>query len=106
MAEFNETVIDHVGGIGCSDEWCGVSTGEISIKNRLEQLAEKYPQEVECVAKNSDGSVYYHVPWEWVKIKPPKIVSEEVKARLAEYSKLYGFKKSVNDNHISQIDGE
>ena len=72
MAEFNETVIDHVGTIFKSDDWCGVSTGEVSVKNTLKRLAEKYPDEVECIAENSDGSVYYHVPWDWVAIRKPK----------------------------------
>lgn len=84
MAEFNETVIDHVGGIGCSDDWCGVSTGEMALRNKLERLAEKYPDEVECIAKNSDGSVYYHIPWKWVSIRKPKQMGfseEELKNR-------------------------
>ena len=87
MAEFNETVIDHIGGIGCSDDWCGVSTGEMAIKNRLERLAEQYPDEVECIAKNSDGSVYYHVPWRWVSIRHPVRYSEEQLERKKEILK-------------------
>lgn len=75
--EFNETVIDHVGGIGCSDDWCGISTGEKWLAFKLEQLAKKYPSEVECISKNKDGSVYYHIPWNWVKIRRPPVYTQE-----------------------------
>ena len=71
--EFNESVIDHIEG----DEWCGVSTGEMALRNKLERLAKEYPDKVKCIAKNDDGSVYYHVPWHWVKIHRPKNYSEE-----------------------------
>ena len=84
MAEFNETVIDHIGGIGCSDDWCGVSTGEKWLVNKLERLAEENPEEVECIAKNKDGNVYYHVPWKWIRIQRPPVYTDEQKERFAE----------------------
>lgn len=100
MAEFNETVIDHVGGIDCSDEWCGVSTGEKWLCNRLKRLAEKYPDEVECIAENSDGSVYYHVPWNWVKIYNPmkKLTKEQIQERDERLAKARAKLESVK-NH-------
>lgn len=72
MAEFSETVIDHVSG----DEWCGVSTGEKRWATKLERFAKEYPNNVERIAENDDGSVYYHVPWDWVNIRRPKRFSE------------------------------
>lgn len=100
MAEFNETVIDHVGTIFESDDWCGVSTGEVSVKNTLKKLAEKYPDEVECIAENSDGSVYYHIPWEWVSIRKPykRIMSEEERAAIIERTKAYRFKGADDES--------
>ena len=88
MAEFNESVIDHIEG----DEWCGVSTGEMVLKNKLEKLARQYPDEVECIAKNDDGSVYYHVPWKWIKIKRPQVLSEEHKKALVDSNRQFCFK--------------
>lgn len=80
MAEFSETVIDHLVG----DDWCGVSTGEMRIRNRLEHLAEKYPDKVERIDKNADGTVYYHVPFTWIKINPPRVVSDRAKEAWTE----------------------
>lgn len=44
--------------------------------SRVKQLAEQYPEECQIVAENKDGSVCAHVPVSWVKISPPKKVSE------------------------------
>ena len=43
---------------------------------KIKALAEMYPDECEIVAENEDGSILAHVPLGWVKISPPKKVSE------------------------------
>ena len=80
MAEFFETVYDHVSG----NDWCGVSTGEMALRNKLERLAEQFPDEVECIAKNDDGSVYYRIPWRWVRIQRPPAYTEAQKEMFRE----------------------
>lgn len=79
--EFNETAIDHYNG----DKMAGVSTGERKLINRLNKMAEKYPDDVKIVAVNQDG-MYYKVPWRWISIRPPRkvVLSEEQKAELVE----------------------
>lgn len=62
-----ETVFEHLDG---KDTWT-VSTDERTWKNRLAKLAEQNPAEVECVAVNKDGSVMYHVPASWLRLRPP-----------------------------------
>ena len=54
--------------------------------NRLNKLKEKYPEEVEILAVNEDGSVYAHVPTKWIKINPPKQMeyTEEQRIEIAE----------------------
>lgn len=44
---------------------------------KVKRLAERYPEECQIVAENQDGSICAHVPVSWVKILPPKKVSEE-----------------------------
>lgn len=44
---------------------------------RVKKLAEEYPEECFIIAENSDGSIYAHVPTNWVKITPPKKISEK-----------------------------
>jgi len=79
---YNETVLEHDAG----NDWFGVSTGETKWRNRLAKLAEQYPDEVKCIVKNDDGSVYYHVPESFVTVRKPKQMNltEEEKAIRAE----------------------
>lgn len=44
---------------------------------RVKELAEQYPNQCKIVAENKDGSICAHVPVRWVKISPPKKVSDE-----------------------------
>ena len=57
--------------------------------NRLNKLKEKYPEEVEILAVNEDGSVYAHVPTNWIKISPPKQMTEEQRIEIAERLRKY-----------------
>lgn len=45
--------------------------------SRVKQLAEQYPEQCQILAENKDGSLYAHIPVSWVKISPPKKVSEK-----------------------------
>ena len=67
MINTAETVFEHLDG---KDTWT-VSTDERTWKNRLAKLAEQNPAEVECVAVNRDGSVMYHIPASWLRLRPP-----------------------------------
>ena len=82
MEVYNETVIDHENGM----EVCSVSSGDKKVKNRLHALHEKYPDYVVPMALNKDGSVWYHVPWSWIRIQPPNTINmtEEERLRLSE----------------------
>ena len=45
--------------------------------NRILRLKEKYPEEIEIVAENNDGTLCARIPYKWVKIAPLRSVSEE-----------------------------
>lgn len=79
---FRETDIDHVNGV----EHCNVTTGDKVVKNRLAKLAKEHPDQVVLMADNADSSVWYHVPWKWIQIRPPRKInmSEERRQELAE----------------------
>lgn len=51
--------------------------------SRIKKLAEKY-DDVEICKENADGSICAHVPVSWIKINPPKSLSDEQRERLAE----------------------
>lgn len=52
-------------------------------KTRIKKLAERYP-ECEILAENPDGVLLAHIPVEWVKIIPPRQLSDEQKKEIAE----------------------
>ena len=54
------------------------------LKSRIEKLAEKFPDKVKIIARNEDGSIFAHVPISYVKVNPPRQVSDEFKQESAE----------------------
>lgn len=46
------------------------------LRNRVLRLAEE-SDEVEVVATNEDGSILAHIPVKWLKIVPPRVMSEK-----------------------------
>lgn len=45
--------------------------------SRIRKLAEKYPDDVQILADNKDGSLYAHIPIKWIKISPSKEMTEK-----------------------------
>lgn len=58
---------------------------------KIKQYAANRPEECKILAENTDGSICARIPVSWVKISPPKTVTEEqrIKAR-----------KLMNDFHL------
>ena len=50
--------------------------------SKIKKLSVSRPDEVELVVENEDGSIVAHIPLSYVKISPPKKVSEEQKERM------------------------
>jgi hypothetical protein len=55
--------------------------------NRMNDIKERYPDDVDIVV-NNDGSICGHVPSKWIKINPPKQVSEEFRKAAGERLRL------------------
>ena len=58
-------------------------TLSLPVRRRLLQLAEEYPDEVHINKQEEDMSDV-DIPKSWVKIRPPRPLSDEQKAALAE----------------------
>lgn len=71
---------------------------------RVRQLAAKYPEECEIVAENKDGSICAHVPVNWVKIGPPRNISDEQRRQASERM-LAMHRDGVFSNAIIEING-
>jgi hypothetical protein len=52
--------------------------------NRIKKLYEEHPDEFKFFEENHDGSVCAKIPLKWVKISPPKKVSEAQRQAASE----------------------
>lgn len=70
-----------------------------ALKNKLMRLSEERPEEVKVMAENEDGSAFFHVPVNYVKVSPQRFVSEEQKEAAGErFRKMWEEKKGENIN--------
>ena len=83
MRETNEFAIEWVVG----DKTATVTVPEgTALNNKLLRLMEKYPDEVEMV-----NSELFHCPSSWVKISPPKQMSEQqIESARIRMQRLHG----------------
>lgn len=58
------------------------------LKGKIMKYSESHPEEVD-VYENIDGSIVAHVPIKWVKVSPPKQISEEQKIAAGERMKKF-----------------
>lgn len=58
-------------------------------KSKIEKLAEQYPDEVQILQRNEDGSILVKVPTNYIKISRPKQVSEEQRIESARRLAFY-----------------
>lgn len=52
--------------------------------SRVKKLAAQYPDQCQIVAENKDGSICAHIPVSWIKINPPRELSEGQRQQMAE----------------------
>ena len=55
-----------------------------ALKNKILSLADKYPDEVEIIKLNPDGSMYSKVPVRYITVRHPRVMSEESKEKAKE----------------------
>lgn len=81
-----ETAINY-----CTLDAAYVSSDEPRWKKRILKLAEAYPDDVTLLRRPevNDGCIYATVPVKWIRIMPPKRMSDESKARHAEIFRQY-----------------
>lgn len=52
--------------------------------SRVKKLAESHPDHCQLVAENKDGSICAHIPVNWIRINPPRELSEEQRQQIVE----------------------
>lgn len=72
-----------------------------ALKSKLLKYAETRPDEVSHVVINKDGSMVCHVPVSYVKVSPPRQVSDEQKTAARErFQKMWADRK----DHEEKLD--
>ena len=77
------------------NEYAGVTVPSgTALKSKLLRYAESRPDEVKVMAVNKDGSAFFHVPVSYIKISPPRKVSEAQREAAGErFRKMWEEKK-------------
>lgn len=69
----NEFCIEWIKG----NDYAGVTVPSgTALKSKLMRYAQERPDEVKLMAENKDGSAFFHIPISYVKVSPPRKVSE------------------------------
>ncbi len=92
MAEtMNESVIEWIRG----DKTVTITSYSNSrLTTKLLKYAESHPDDCKIIHINEDGSVLAHVPLKWIKVSPPRRISEE--QRQAASVRLKGYLNDKN----------
>lgn len=68
-------------------------------KRELMRLAKERPDEVKVMAENKDGSAYFHIPVNYIKVSPPRQISEEQKEAAGErFRRMWEEKKNSEED--------
>lgn len=89
----NEFCIEWIKG----NDYAGVTVPSgTALKSKLMRYAKERPDEVKVIAVNEDGSAFFHIPISYVKVSPPRKVSDEQKAAAGErFRKMREEKKGL-----------
>ena len=70
--------------------------------NKIKKYMEEYPDDIEIVAENDDGSIMGKVPVSWIKFSPPRmgreLTDEQKKAVAKRLAEAREKKKQNEDN--------
>ena len=55
-----------------------------ALKSKLMRYAQERLDEVKLMAENKDGSAFFHIPISYVKVSPPRKVTEEQREAAGE----------------------
>lgn len=97
----------------CSIAWIrGGEYAEVSaysgskLKGRVLKLSEQFPDDVKILTTNKDGSIFAHIPAKYVKLRAPKILTEEQRAKLIERGKSMSRSKAIDCEEKSDFDSD
>lgn len=82
MTDEYENAIEFLDG----QKTAAVTLHDRRLRNRILKLAEERPDEVAviCRPEENNGFLFAHIPVKWLRIQPPKQMSEEQRERAKE----------------------
>ena len=91
----NEFCIEWIKG----SDYAGITVPSgTALKNKLMRYTERYPVAVTLEAENEDGSAFFHVPVSYIKVSPPRVISDEQKEAASErFRKMWEVKKGEQE---------
>ena len=92
----NEFAIEWIKG----RDYAGVTVPSgTALKSKLMRYADERPDEAKLMAKNNDGSVFFHIPINYIKISPPRKVSDEQRKAAGErFKKMWEEKREMEED--------
>lgn len=69
----NENVIEWIR----NDNVATVTFSQGRYISKIRKLAATHPEDVQITAENMDGSICAHIPVKYIKINPPRSITEE-----------------------------
>lgn len=97
MERSTENVIEWVNG----DSRVGMTLSQTKYINRLRKLHEEHPAEVGFFP-NEDGSAFASVPLSYLKISPPRKVSDAQRQALSSRAQEMRAARSSNSNNYKE----
>ena len=91
----NEFCIEWIKG----NDYAGVTVPSgTALKSKLMRYAQERPDEVKLMAENKDGSAFFHIPISYVKVSPPRKVSEAQREAAGErFRKMWEEKREMEE---------
>ncbi len=68
-----ETTIDHVKG----EDFITITCAETWSINLIDKYSQSHPDEIKILHTNEDGSMVARMPKKWLKLSPPRQMSDE-----------------------------
>ena len=92
----NEFCIEWIKG----NDYAGVTVPSgTALKSKLMRYAQERPDEVKLIAENKDGSAFFHIPINYVKVSPPRKVSEAQREAAGEWlRKMWEEKREMEED--------
>jgi hypothetical protein len=75
-----ETTFDHIKG---NDKFSLTAAEQWSIA-MVKKLKERFPDEVQILHTNPDGSMLVHLPFDWMRVVPKRRITEKRKQAIAQ----------------------